>query len=222
MKVFLSSSHLDRQAAQEFQSGLTACGFDVWADSRIHPGEGLIENISSAMAEADVVVLLFGRPSERSSWSSLETGMAAAAGKPLVPVIVDSRAKVPVILQGLRRLDATDPSRRREQIRELCAVLGEPVSARSPAAALDAVRQASRALGIERAAYEHDFARRSAALDRAHLITAAAAVIAAGLALIAVSTADDAVVAAISAGLAGAALVTAILLIAEEKRGEKL
>ena len=103
-RIFLSYAHRDVEAAEEVRKGLLRAGFSVWSDKEVMPGAGLVDSIATGMNESDVVVFILG--SKSSSWTSVELGMATSTGKPVIPVLVDQDAEIPIMLRGIQWLNA--------------------------------------------------------------------------------------------------------------------
>lgn len=209
MTVFLSYSHQDSEAAEQIRDGLRRHGLEVWSDAAIKPGQGIIEKVGNALKAADSVVFVFGG-SEQSPWTSLEAGMATAWNKIVIPVFTDADAEVPVLLRGLKAIDASDPKSRPEQIKELSALLASPPGPRSTSEALSAVREAHKAFEVERGTYEEALRERSLSLVASELLMATVSTVVAAFALVAVSNVSSEALIAITSGVGGA-LIAALL-----------
>ncbi len=113
LKVFVSFSDADRtlvdgmsRAAQRL-GGIELYRFDH--DPR--PGAELSEKVKDAIRNADLFLVLLTHRSRRSTWVQQEIGIAAGAGKAIVPV-VQSGVEVKGVLEGREyiQMDATDPT----------------------------------------------------------------------------------------------------------------
>src|SRR4029453_2957991 len=101
--VFLSYAREDRDAAFVLARTLEACGWSVWWDREIHPGEAFDQAIERELAAARAVVVLWSERSVASEWVKNEAAEAAARGV-LVPALLDA-TKLPL---EFRRRQAAD------------------------------------------------------------------------------------------------------------------
>jgi hypothetical protein len=83
--VFLSYSNADRNLARAVEHALMECGFDVWSNESLQPGESLAAGLSSALQQADAFVVLLTERASESQWTLLEVGAALASRKPVIP-----------------------------------------------------------------------------------------------------------------------------------------
>lgn len=213
LNVFLSYSADGRPLAEEVRRGLNACGYSVWSDEAIRPGESLFARISSALKDADAFVVVLTQHVSESQWALLELGAAVASGKRIVPILAQADAEPPIILQDRQYLDLSDPETREDGIEVLCEVLAEPDDqARTEAETRDwmgLVDDASAVLERERAAYERATRLQTTVHVRTQIVAAILAVLAAAGALIATSVSTTAVVTGVVSGVT--ALVAAAL-----------
>src|SRR4030095_13997177 len=86
--VFLSYAREDRDAALVLARTLEACGWAVWWDREIHPGEAFDQAIERELAAARAVVVLWSGRSVASEWVKNEAAEAAERGV-LVPALLD-------------------------------------------------------------------------------------------------------------------------------------
>lgn len=104
--VFVSYAEEDRPAAERIARALAECGWDVWWDRRIGPGQQYDTSIAAALRSAGAVVVLWSRHSVASEWVREEALHGKQRGV-LVPVSLD-RSDPPLGF-GLRQ--AVDLSR---------------------------------------------------------------------------------------------------------------
>ncbi len=112
MNVFVSHSWKNKTAAQLIADTLKAFA-QIWLDVRhLKPGDPIQSTIDAALAEMDVVLVLWSKQASRSRGVAAEIATAARLGKRIVPVLLD---RTPLdrqaSLKGLYGLnfDLTDP-----------------------------------------------------------------------------------------------------------------
>jgi tetratricopeptide (TPR) repeat protein len=103
--VFLSYDHDDEALAAPIAAALERAGHVVWWDRQIHGGAQYNSEIESAVAECDIVVVLWSQRSVQSAWVRDEAAEGRDCGK-LVPVMLDG-SKPPM---GFRQYQAVDLS----------------------------------------------------------------------------------------------------------------
>ena len=74
LSVFLSYDRDDTQAAQSFVKALEAQGFSIWWDGLISGGHAFADRIQQALADSDVIVVLWSESSSKSHWVRDEAG----------------------------------------------------------------------------------------------------------------------------------------------------
>ncbi|WP_420128046.1 toll/interleukin-1 receptor domain-containing protein [Longimicrobium sp.] len=107
-KVFVSYAQPDRSFAEALVFELDRAGVDVWSDRELRFGQVWEEQVSAALAEAKVFVLVVSPDYLTSNWSMVEMGAALARareGATLVPVIAAPVA-LPAALSEYLALDA--------------------------------------------------------------------------------------------------------------------
>lgn len=99
MKIFISHSAEDREAAGRLAKGLQEAGHRVWMpEEEIFPGDNWAEAVSRALEEAEVMIVFLTEASLRST--SVKREMLYALGEKrfadrLIPVVVGSREQLP-------------------------------------------------------------------------------------------------------------------------------
>jgi hypothetical protein len=90
--VFVSYSTHDMAHVEQIKSTLGKTPIKVFvADHAIPAGEDLPSQISSAIANCDLFVLLWSKNAKKSDWVSQEVGKAQAHGKKIVPIVFDPK-----------------------------------------------------------------------------------------------------------------------------------
>ena len=111
MNVFLSYASEDLEKARKIRSFLVEHNFDVFDDrSDIAAGAVIARSIGDAIQDADAVIFLISKSSEKSQWVGQEIAIAISkkaegASKRLVPVLLDRDAEVPFFLKDYLYLD---------------------------------------------------------------------------------------------------------------------
>lgn len=84
--IFISYSSKDRAWVAEFAKVLTTCGYKVWWDRELLPGENYHKEIEAALNKARCVVTVWSEYSVESKWVLAESGRADKCGV-LIPVV---------------------------------------------------------------------------------------------------------------------------------------
>jgi tetratricopeptide (TPR) repeat protein len=87
-KLFLSYAREDADKARQLTRLLELDGHTVWWDDSIKGGESFSREIEQALADADVVLVLWSFSSVQSSWVRDEAAFGRDAGK-LLPICLD-------------------------------------------------------------------------------------------------------------------------------------
>jgi len=221
VNVFLSYAAADRELAAEVAAGLQDCGHRVWSDDTIPPGQSFSGAMAVAMREADAFVFLLTKGYARGEWARLESGVAIASGRRVIPVVAEAGAEIPPLLRDLRALDLTDPRSRAAAIARLCRSLEQPVAPVPLQAGIEAVGAASQALHVERERYDAASRERDQGMWRGQVLVAIIVVIAAAVVLAGLATDSIVVVAALAALAAGLAAVIGFRLGAARARDRR-
>lgn len=104
--IFISHSAEDKDIAREFSRHLEEAGVNTWLDEeQLVPGDSIAGEISRAIDAADAVLFLLSDASTQNRWLLSEIAAALAHGKKVIPVVLDPKAKVPLLLRDRRYLD---------------------------------------------------------------------------------------------------------------------
>src|SRR4029079_4567877 len=103
LSVFLSYDRDDTQTAQGFVKALERQGFSIWWDGLISGGHAFADRIQQALADSDVIVVLWSESSSKSHWVRDEAGFGRDHGR-LVPVSIDG-TRAPLGFQQLQTID---------------------------------------------------------------------------------------------------------------------
>ncbi len=206
MKVFLSYPYRDHDLAEEVRQAIRACGAEVLSADPVTVGESLSSAIATRVAAADAFVVLMTGGSGPSQWTLLELGAAVASGKPLIPLLAEDGAEIPLIVRDRVYLDIRDPGGRPEALRQLCQVLAarSDVQTEQSFRALEAFAQASATLQLEREAYERSSQKRYDRAEKILVVVAVIAVIASAVVLLVTGGSQSSGLAAIASGITAA------------------
>lgn len=104
--IFISHSGEDNDIAREFSRQLEEAGVSIWLDEKqLVPGDSIAGEISRAIDVADAVLILLSDASTKSRWLLSEIAVALAHGKKVIPVVLDPKAEVPLLLRDRKHLD---------------------------------------------------------------------------------------------------------------------
>ena len=110
--VFISYNRADVDRARELQSELEAQGFNVWRDqTNVYGGERWPKTLGEAVADSNVLILLWSDSSSTSDFVELEWCTAMALKKPILPIMLDT-TQLPASLAAVHALpnDVTGPT----------------------------------------------------------------------------------------------------------------
>ncbi|MGH7556017.1 MAG: TIR domain-containing protein, partial [Longimicrobiales bacterium] len=110
-KVFLSYRSVDRERVREVGEALREAGIDAWLDEwEILPGDNFVTKINEGLEKCDVGVVFLSKASLEGKWHQDEITMlkvlAVDEQRPLIPVMLDADAQVPIILRPYSKLSA--------------------------------------------------------------------------------------------------------------------
>ena len=116
LRLFISYAKHDAEAARDLASRLQASGYDVLIDFELPVGDSFSTLLSTAIDEADVVILLMSPAYFRSAWaemewtSALSRWLSAERGSMrILPVLLDGRPAEQ--LANLAYIDASESTR---------------------------------------------------------------------------------------------------------------
>ena len=99
--IFMSYSRVDLPRARQFEQALEQCGWSVFWDRELLPGEGYRRAIEHELKQARCVIVLWSRASVESEWVIDEAESGKQNGR-LVSVRIDD-VEMPL---GFRQLHA--------------------------------------------------------------------------------------------------------------------
>lgn len=109
MRLFISYGHVDKTIVQDWiVSKLLAGGHDVWFDARLVAGQEWKLQLSDEIKRSDALVYCITPESIASEWCQWELAKAVEFGKPVVPVLLQVRTKIPDSLSQLQYVDFSD------------------------------------------------------------------------------------------------------------------
>ena len=111
MRVFLSHAHADREWAEQFRSGLSRAGFEVWNPMNdLAPGSNPLLALGESLEQSEAMVVLLSPDSVQLDSVIFEIEFALSSPRfrgRLVSVLVRPTAEIPWILQKLPFIRAT-------------------------------------------------------------------------------------------------------------------
>jgi hypothetical protein len=110
-RVFVSYSHADQEFVDEMVGWLEDRGdFSIWYDKHIQSGEIWNKEIQIALDEAFVVIVVMSASAKTSEYVTYEWAYAAAKGKQILPVLIESGLKVHEQLNQYQYISANPKS----------------------------------------------------------------------------------------------------------------
>lgn len=128
-RVFVSFSGKDRDIATRLMADLEARGLIILnREFAISPGESVSAHITTAIGQADAVVVLITRNAARSGWVLREISYALSLHAHLrrtviIPVVLEPDSEVPPFLEDLQYADLSMPDRYETELDRLVAVI---------------------------------------------------------------------------------------------------
>ena len=121
INIFISYGRADaRDLAIRLRDDLQAAGYQVWLDlSEIPGGASWSVNIEEAIEHCHVALALMSKSSHESPWCRAEQLRAMRKGKQVIPLLVQTDAEPPLILEHLNYLDFSEARRYDEMLRDL-------------------------------------------------------------------------------------------------------
>lgn len=124
--VFISYSHVDTPIIEPIEKALKAAGIDVWRDPRLHVGQEWWREILQEIDRNQIFVVAISNESTRSRFCKAELREAFRLKKPIIPLVVRDRARVPKLIGHRQHL--TILKNEKTKIKQLIdAVLQEPI-----------------------------------------------------------------------------------------------
>ena len=131
--VFVSYSRSDKARVAPLVAAVEACGWSVWWDPHIAPGQEFDQLIDAELAIAGSVLVVWTRDSVASRWVRGEAREAADRGI-LVPVRFDD-AVLPIDVRAIHTIDLDDAAGKDDvRIQEVLHALGGLIARRSGSA----------------------------------------------------------------------------------------
>src|SRR4029079_3796132 len=95
MLVFISYSRQDHNTAENIESYLERVGIKTWRD-KSSVRDDWSKEIATALANSDVVLLIWSKASSKSEWVKHEWLTARALGKSITLVVLSELKKIPL------------------------------------------------------------------------------------------------------------------------------
>jgi len=133
LNVFLSYDREDEQTARALVGALESNGFCIWWDGLIGGGSAYADRIQEALADSDVVVVLWSKHSAQSHWVRDEASFGRDRNR-LVPATIDG-TKAPLGFQQIQSIDlshwrgSADADEFERLCRSIRSIAGGPVEA---------------------------------------------------------------------------------------------
>jgi len=117
--VFVSYSSADYGVAQEVERNLEANGLSVFDTQAFSAGNVWINEVDGALKTADALIAIISSNYSSSAYATSEWTAALAGDKRIIPVIIESNARVPALLAPYLGIDISDPRTRADKLRLL-------------------------------------------------------------------------------------------------------
>jgi len=108
-KVVISYSTKDIQFVEQVQQMLVSTSIDVFvAERSVLPGQSLSSEIISAIKSCDLFVLLWSKNSQSSEWVPQEIGIAKAAERQIIPLMLEPGLEPSGFIRDIKYLSVHD------------------------------------------------------------------------------------------------------------------
>ncbi len=107
--IFVSYSTRDFDIVERVRQALDGPGIGVFiAERSVEPSQSLPTEVLAAIKGSDLFIVLWSRHSRVSEWVPQEIGAAKAAGKPILPILLEQGIRLPAFIADLKYLSAQD------------------------------------------------------------------------------------------------------------------
>ncbi len=108
MKLFISYAHVDRYRVNELVDILRDAGYEPWFDHRLLPGQDWQAELLRAVRMCDALLYALSPESVDSEWCQWEFAQAIQMGKPVIPVLLQARTKLPEAISRFQYADFSE------------------------------------------------------------------------------------------------------------------
>jgi hypothetical protein len=105
MKLFISYAHTDKWQVKQLVEILEDAGHQPWFDNKLLPGQDWKQALADAIVDCESFVYAMTPESITSEWCQWEFTKAVELGKPVIPILVQPKTKVP---DNIRRYQYAD------------------------------------------------------------------------------------------------------------------
>lgn len=120
-KIFVSYSTHDIEQVDLLDQQLNKTGIEVFiAEHSVKASEDLKEEISRAIVECDLFVVIWSKNAQESGWVSQEVGRAGALKKIILPLVLTEELSLPGFISNLKYIPVfTNPQSAMIKAREI-------------------------------------------------------------------------------------------------------
>lgn len=127
-QVFLSYAHRNHDAAHQIASGLTAAGYTLWWDRRLHAGDDFSRDIETELQNANCVVVVWSAAARNSLWVRAEANAALEQDKLVQVAAENTRPPLPFTMLHLLDLSNWNGAPDDPAFRNLCVSVGDLIA----------------------------------------------------------------------------------------------
>lgn len=107
MKLFISYAHIDEYIVQQVVHILTYANYNPWFDKALITGADWKDQLTEAIQNSDAFVYALSPESVSSEWCQWEFTQAVSLDKPIIPVLLRDKTKLPESLSRYQYADFT-------------------------------------------------------------------------------------------------------------------
>ncbi|MBZ0284132.1 MAG: toll/interleukin-1 receptor domain-containing protein, partial [Anaerolineae bacterium] len=108
MRLFISYAHVDKFQVSQLVDVLREADYDPWFDHKLMPGHDWKAELYKAIERCDAFLYALTPESVQSEWCQWEFGQAVHLGKPVIPVLMQSKTDLPPAIAHLQYVDFTE------------------------------------------------------------------------------------------------------------------
>ncbi len=108
MRLFISYAHVDKLQVSQLVEVLEEAGYSPWFDPKLMPGQNWKDELRKAIQTCDTFLYALSPESVESEWCQWEFAEAVKIGKPIIPVLLHAKTKLPEAIGSYQYADFTE------------------------------------------------------------------------------------------------------------------
>jgi DNA segregation ATPase FtsK/SpoIIIE-like protein len=108
MRLFISYARVDKPTVRQIVEILTDGDHEPWYDHQLKPGEKWEEQLEKAIQTTEVFIYMLSPESVVSGYCMWEFKQAVEMGKPILPLLLRAKTRIPKAISAIQYVDFTD------------------------------------------------------------------------------------------------------------------